>query len=92
MLCTFSNSHYDHKGNVKDNDFQRERNPHFKVLKVLDCVIGRPEVDTFQTLLEVLDREHPWAAKELRNDLRMERGQLQIDEDIMIEANILINR
>ena len=65
---------------------------HFKVLKLLDTVLAKNEPDTFATFLFVLSKDNSWAVKDLEMDMKMERGLLDIEDNVKSEAKILVNR
>ena len=61
-------------------------------MKLLDGVMSCTEPTTFATLLFVLSKDNSWAVKDLEMDMKMERGELEIEEDIHTEAKMLVHK
>jgi len=60
--------------------------------RMIDYILLTVQPDAFQTLCAALVRDYPWLTKELELDLRIEKAEIDIDEDVAKEAAMLVHR
>ena len=63
-----------------------------RVNKMLDLVVASSLPDAFTVFCSLLANNYGWMSKDMEADLRMERGDFEIPDDILKEASTLVHR
>ena len=72
--------------------FQADKIINSRAGRMIDYILLSPEPDGFERLCVALARDYGWLSKELELDLKIERGEIHIDEDVLKEAAMLVHR
>ena len=71
---------------------QAEKNPGQKAAKLVDWLLESKVEKAFHELTCVLVSKYAWLGKEMQTEVRIERGDVIIDEDVLREAGTLVHR
>ncbi|KAI0207808.1 hypothetical protein LSAT2_007551 [Lamellibrachia satsuma] len=63
-----------------------------KTSRLVDVVLSSPLDSAFATLCFVLSRHYGWIARDMDTDVRVEKGDIIIDGDVLREAGMLVHR
>lgn len=58
----------------------------------MDALLVTTQPGAFQIICDVLLEHQPWLSKDLLMDVRLERGDLKIDDDVFKESAALAHR
>ena len=72
--------------------FQAEKAPNQRASKLVDWLVESKVERAFLEVCSALVTKYPAISKELQTEVRIERGDVNIDEDVMKEAATLVHR
>lgn len=61
-------------------------------MKFFELLTISSKTGLFEQICMALMRSYPWLSKELQSDLKNERGNLVIDQDVQKEASMIVHR